>query len=510
MSALDSSVIVPILSLLLLFLLNIKIFMTKASKQHFPPGLRPLPIIGNLHILDLKRPYQTMLEKYGSIYSIQMGPKKVVVLSGYETVKDALVSYGDQFGERSQVPIFERLFEGKGIVFSHGETWKTMRRFSLTTLRNFGMGKRLIEDTIIEECQHLVRSFESHRGKLPPRPSASTFKAVMNASVANVIVSVLLGKRFAYQDTQFLRLLTLIGENVKLVGSPRIAVTVSSLFNFTSSKTVLKNRDELFAFIRMTFLDHQHKFDKNDPRSLIDAFLEKGTSTAYFSDENLVALVSNLFAAGTETTASTLRWALLLMMRYPEVQSKRSAASPSPHSNHSAFYPEKVCDEITKVVGSAQPRIAHRTQMPYTDAVIHEVQRFANILPTSLPHATTTDVMFKNYYIPKGTEVITLLTSVLRDQTQWEKPDTFNPEHFLSSTGKFIKKEAFMPFSLGPRMCAGESLAKMELFLFFTSLMQKFIFQPPPGVSHLDLDLTPDIGFTTRPMPHKLRAVLRA
>lgn len=59
-------------------------------------------------------------------------------------------------------------------------------------------------------------------------------------------------------------------------------------------------------------------------------------------------------------------------------------------------------------------------------------------------------------------------------------------------------------------MCAGESLAKMELFLFFTSLMQKFIFQPPPGVSHLDLDLTPDIGFTTRPMPHKLRAVLRA
>uniref|UniRef100_A0A8C0M7Y9 Cytochrome P450 n=1 Tax=Canis lupus familiaris TaxID=9615 RepID=A0A8C0M7Y9_CANLF len=350
-------------------------------------------------------------QKYGSIYSIQMGPKKVVVLSGYETVKDALVNYGDQFGERSQVPIFERLFEGKGKPFE--------------------------------------------------------VKTVMNASVANVIVSVLLGKRFDYQDTQFLRLLTLIGENVKLIGGPRIAVTLFNMFPvlgflLKSHKTVLRNRDELFAFIRMTFLDHQHKFDKNDPRSFIDAFLEKDTSTTYFSDENLVALVSNLFAAGTETTATTLCWALLLMMRYPEVQ-------------------KKVCDEITKVVGSAQPRITHRTQMPYTDAVIHEVQRFANILPTGLPHATTTNVMFKNYYIPKGTEVITLLTSVLRDQTQWEKPDTFNPNHFLSSTGKFIKKEAFMPFSLGRRMCAGESLAKMELFLFFTSLMQKFTFQPPPG-----------------------------
>ncbi|XP_012584716.1 PREDICTED: cytochrome P450 2K4-like [Condylura cristata] len=467
--------------------------MTKAFKYHFPPGPRPLPIIGNLHILNLKRPYQTMLElsqKYGSIYSIQLGSRKVVVLSGYKTVKDALVNYGDQFGERPQVPIFEKMFEGRGIVFSHGETWKTMRRFSLTTLRNFGMGKSVIEDTIIQECQHLIQNFESYKGK------PFEVNTIMNASVANVIVSVLLGKRFDYQDTQFLRLLRLIGENVKLVGTPGILFfnTFPALgFFLKSLKTVLRNRDELFSFVRMTFLDYRHKLDKNDPRSFIDAFLvrqqeEISTSTNHFSDENLVALVSNLFVAGTETTASTLRWAILLMMRYPEVQ-------------------KKVRDEILSVVGSAQPRIAHRTQMPYTDAVIHEVQRFANILPTSVPRATTTDVLFKNYYIPKNTEVITLLTSVLRDQTEWEKPDTFNPEHFLSSTGKFVKKEAFMPFSVGRRMCAGESLAKMELFLFFTSLMQKFTFQPPPGVSHLDLDLTPDIGFTTRPMPHKIRAL---
>ncbi|XP_023364820.1 cytochrome P450 2K4-like [Otolemur garnettii] len=412
--------------------------MAKGPKQHSPPGPRPLPVVGNLHILNLKRPYQTMLElsqKYGSIYSIHMGPKKVVVLSGHETVKDALINYGDQFGERSQVPIFERLFEGKGIAFSHGETWKTMRRFSLTTLRNFGMGKRVIEDRIIEECQHLILNLECQRGK------PIEIRTIMNASVANVIVSVLLGKRFDYHDAQFLRLLTLIGENMKLLGGPRIA--------------------------------------------------EKDTSTDYFSDENLVALVTNLLAAGTETTASTLRWGILLMMRYPEIQ-------------------KKVCDEIAKVVGAAQPRIAHRTQMPYTDAVIHEIQRFANILPTGLPRATTTDIIFKNYYIPKGTEVIILLTSVLRDQTQWEKPDAFNPEHFLSSEGKFIKKEAFMPFSVGRRMCAGESLAKMELFLFFTSLLQKFTFQPPPGVCHLNLDLTPDMGFTTRPVPHEICALLRA
>ncbi|KAM4816135.1 cytochrome P450 2K6-like [Urocitellus parryii] len=468
--------------------------------------------LAQVHTLDFFKGLVKLSQKYGSIYSIQMGPKKVVVLSGYETVKEALIGCGNQFGERSQVPIFERIFNGKGIVFSHGETWKIMRRFSLTTLRNFGMGKQIIEDIIIEECQHLIQNLEAHRGN----PFEITI--VMNASVANIIVSVLFGKRFEYQDPQFLRLLTLIGENVKLVGSPRI-----TLFNMfpvlgfllRSHKTVLKNRDELFSFIRKTFHDHRRKFDKNDPRSFIDAFLvrqqeEKDASADYFSDENLVALVSNLFAAGTETTVSTLRWGILLMMRYPEVQ-------------------KKVCDEITKVVGLAQPRIAHRTQMPYTDAVIHEVQRFANILPTSLPHATTTNVTFKNYYIPKVFMAVTkipnkknlveerfflaqsLRGSVDGQPTPWlwaqDKAEHYRRRAGLrSASGLMVARKQREGSN---RKCVGESLARMELFLFFTSLMQKFTFQPPHGVSHLDLDLTPDIGFTTRPMPHKICALLR-
>ncbi|XP_025051404.1 cytochrome P450 2D26-like isoform X3 [Alligator sinensis] len=85
--------------------------------------------------------------------------------------------------------------------------------------------------------------------------------------------------------------------------------------------------------------------------------------------------------------------------------------------------------------------------MSYTDAVVHEIQRFANILPLNLPHETTVDVTLKGYFIPKNTYIIPLLASVLRDQSQWEKPDVFYPEHFLDSEGKFVKKEAFMPFS---------------------------------------------------------------
>ncbi|XP_044160517.1 cytochrome P450 2K6-like [Bufo gargarizans] len=210
----------------------------------------------------------------------------------------------------------------------------------------------------------------------------------------------------------------------------------------------------------------------------------------YFHDENLYNSFLDLFNAGTETTATTIRWGILLMMKYPEIQ-------------------KKIQDEIKMHIKPGQlPAVEDRKKMPYTDAVIHEVQRFDNILPQSLSHAPSTDMYFRGYCIPKGTEVIPLLTSVLNDKTQWKTPYDFNPNHFLDKDGKFVRNDAFMPFSTGKRACAGESLAKMELFLFFTGLLQAFTFYPPPGVSREDLTLKPDVGFTLAPTKYMTRAKL--
>ncbi|XP_025062286.1 cytochrome P450 2K6-like isoform X1 [Alligator sinensis] len=521
--------------LTVLSIMKIGSFWNSSIREDFPPGPRPLPIIGNLHIIDLKRPYRTLLklsETYGPIFSIQMGFTKMVVLSDYETVKEALVNQADAFAERPKVPVFEDFSNGYGITFSHGENWKVMRRFTLTTLRDFGMGKRAIEDQIVEECEHLIKSLESQKGK-PFEPTIT-----MNAAVANIIISILLGERFDYEDPRFIRLLHLIHENARLLGLP--SVQIYNLFPalgflLKGHKTVLRNRDELHAFIKVVFIERFKKLDKNDQRSFIDAFLvrqqelimwqinplcthasadcmepevqpdsptawrgkgreawrEKSDTNVYFHNDNLKSLVSNLFAAGMETTYTTLRWGILLMMKYPEIQ-------------------QKVQDEIMTVLGSNPPRIKHRTKMPYTDAVVHEIQRTANILPLSAPHMTTVDVTLKGYFIAKGTYIIPFLGSVLKDKSQWEKPDTFYPEHFLDSEGKFVKKEAFLPFSAGRRICAGETLAKMELFLFFTSLLQRFTFQPALGLSTSDLDLTPAAGLRRAPMPHEICAVPRA
>ncbi|XP_059584687.1 cytochrome P450 2K6-like isoform X2 [Alligator mississippiensis] len=487
--------IVVLFALIFMFIMKIRHFPNGSINKDFPPGPWPMPIIGNLHIMDLKRPYCTLhkLSKtYGPVFSIQMGLKKMVVLSGYKTVKEALMNQADAFAERAEVPIFEELTRGYGITFAHGENWKAMRRFALSTLRDFGMGKRAIEDRIVEECEYLTERLESYKGK--PFETST----IVNGAVANIIVSILIGERFDYEDPRFIRLITLINETVRLVGSPSISIyNICPALGFLlkAYKTITQNRDEFYAFAQATFMKHLKKLDKNDQRSLIDVFLikqqeEKNVTKKYFHNDNLKNLVFNLFVAGMETTSTTLRWGLFLMMKYPKIQ-------------------QKVHDEIDRVVGSNPPRIEHRAKMPYTDAVIHEMQRFANISPLNLPHATTMDVTFKGYFIPKGTYIIPFLGSVLRDISQWEKPDDFYPEHFLDSEGKFVKKEAFMPFSAGRRMCAGETLAKMELFLFFTSLLQRFTFHPAPGISPSDLDLTPAVGVITPPMPHKVCAVPR-
>ncbi|XP_056464217.1 cytochrome P450 2K1-like [Gadus chalcogrammus] len=154
---------------------------------------------------------------------------------------------------------------------------------------------------------------------------------------------------------------------------------------------------------------------------------------------------------------------------------------------------DQVLEELSSMIWSRQVKVEDRKNLPYTDAVIHETQRLANALPMSLPHTTSQDVTFQGYFIK-------------RDETEWESPLSFNPSHFLDEDGKFVKRDAFLPFSAGRRACVGESLARMELLLFFTTLLQRFRFTPPPGVTEEDLDLTPTWGLTLNPSPHQLCA----
>ncbi|XP_018426080.1 PREDICTED: cytochrome P450 2C15-like isoform X3 [Nanorana parkeri] len=485
-----------ILLSIIVVLFLVKTYKDQKSQKYknYPPGPKPLPFIGSLHLIDLQKPHHAFMklsEKYGPVFSIKLATEKLVVLCGYDAVKEALINQAEDFYARPQNALSARTSKGNGLIFSNGENWKAMRRFTISTLRDFGMGKRSIENKINEEAQCLIQEFRSYKGK----PFEN--QTIITAAVANIIVSILLGNRFEYDDPTILKLMRTINENVRIFGSIMIRLYNSypTLIGLLpgSHQIIFENFKSTQDFIKEVFTKQKKELDINDQRNFIDAFLAKQQegkpeSTVYFHNDNLSVLVDNLFVAGMETTSTTLRWSLLLMIKHPEVQ-------------------KKVQSEIDRVMGSAEPQTEHRKLMPYTDAVVHEIQRFADIVPLNVPHATAKDVRFRGYNIPKGTTVMPLLSSVLRDEAYFERADEFYPEHFLDSEGNLKKNEAFIPFSLGKRSCAGENLAKMELFLFFTTLLQKFTFQAPPGV---DLDLTPALGFTNAPLPHKICAIPRS
>ncbi|XP_074088637.1 cytochrome P450 2C23-like isoform X2 [Macrotis lagotis] len=429
-----------------------------------------------------------LAEKYGPIYTLYIGTKRIVVLHGYDIMKEALIDQGETFMERGVMPIFEDVARGQGVILSHGERWKQIRRFSLMTLRNFGMGKRSIEERVQEEAQCLMEELRKTKGQ----PTDPTF--ILGCAPCNVICSVLFRDRFKYNDEKFLYLMSLLNENFHLFNKPW-----TQFYNFLppfriylpgKHRRIFKIFEELKGFVWERVQEHQKMLDHNNPQDYIDCFLskmqqEKENPQSEFDFENLKMTAVDLFSAGTETTSSTLRYGLLLLLKHPEVQAK-------------------IHEEIDRVIGhNRAPAIKDRQDMPYTDAVVHEVQRFIDLVPLNVPRAVIRDTQFRQYFIPKGTTIFPLLSPVLYDKKEFPNPDQFDPQHFLDKSGKFKKSDYFMPFSSGKRSCLGEGLARMELFLFFTTILQNFTLKPVGDPKELSIKNT-HVGFTNVPPPYKL------
>ncbi|XP_039591019.1 cytochrome P450 2J2-like isoform X2 [Polypterus senegalus] len=405
-------------------------------------------------------------------------------------MKEAFVQNGDIYVDRPSFPLLADLTNHLGILASNGHQWREQRRFALSTLKYFGVGKKTLENAITEESRHLNENVKEKNGN-PFDP-----EYLLHNAISNIICSLVFGHRFEYTDSRFQELLRLLEELLRLQGSAsgRAYNVFPNLMKLLPGghKTMFSNWAKVKAFVRVEIEQHKKHRNLSEPRDYIDCYLEEmekcKDESAGFNEENLCCCTMDLFGAGTETTATTLRWALLYMAKYPHIQ-------------------QKVQEEIDQVIGPSRvPSMEDRINMPYTYAVIHEVQRAGNVVPVSPPRMASKDTTLAGYSIPKGTVILPDLTSVLNDENEYMTPGVFNPQHFLDENGKFMKNETLIPFSIGKRACPGENLARMEIFLFFTSLLQAFTFHCPNG-QQLTLETKP--GITLGPKAYKICALSR-
>ncbi|CAF95844.1 unnamed protein product, partial [Tetraodon nigroviridis] len=477
------------------FILTASYIRNCRRPTNFPPGPWTLPVVGNMHNLDHHRMHLNLMrlaERYGDVFSLQLGQEWMVVLNGPAILKEALVNQGDSVADRPKLQLNMDASHGLGLGFSSGHLWKQQRQFAISTLRYFGSGSKSLEPVILQEYTHCAKRFRDFKGK-PFAPHLMFYNIV-----TNVICSLVFGHRFEYGDKDFEKLMNSFGSCLRIEAS-----VCAQLYNSFPRlmgclpgphQTVKRIYQNIRDFIKEKIKEHKQNLDPSTTGDYIDCYLNKIQKTnlepnSTFHEENLVVCVWDLFLAGTDTTTCTLRWLFLFMAKYPEMQ-------------------EKVQAEIDAVIGrSRQASMDDCVNMPYTNAVIHESLRMGNVVPLSLLHATGQELHLRGYTIPKGTTVIANLTSALFDKNEWETPFAFNPGHFLDEEGKFRKRAAFIPFSAGRRVCLGENLARMMLFLFFTSFMQEFSISFPAGVSPV-MEYY-HFGVTLSPHPYEICAASR-
>lgn len=457
-------------------ILVLHVHMHSKVPKGMPPGSLGLPVIGcpplssssrRLHLKGLKK-------KYGNIFTRQWASLRLVVLADAALIRSArcnplLQTRPDMFSISIHV-YFLRL----GVLMSSGHTWATNRKFMVRHLDVLQSSRAKQEMIVGHEVDQWIQHLES----LPlNKPVVIDFS--LNVAMLNVLFQMLASVRYEMDDLEMLSITKLLNENLAIGagliwlndGFPGLHLYLPNLVLNKMMKVdkLERNRDKIYEKLTKLVEEHRKTVDPANPRDLIDHYLleaeeHKGDPDSPFTDDrNLKILMFDVLLAGSETASSSTRWLVLYLALYPQIQSKVHAC-------------------IDAVVPNERlPSLEDRDKLVYLDAVILDMMRLSSVF-SAVSHKATEQTTLQGYTIPKDTMILSSLETCHRDPEVWEKPDDLYPEHFLDSEGKLVnRREAFLPFSAGKRVCPGEALARVELFLIASALLQRFTITPPPG-----------------------------
>jgi len=491
-----------VVTLLLLFL-----GLAKIWRDDRPPGPFGLPIVGSLlHLGDSPHlALSKMAKDYGSVFSIRLGCRNVIVLNRQCVIKEALSKKAGHFSSRPPFHSFQiNSREGRSIAFGdvgplHHRNKKLATRALHSVFSDVNRFNTLVHQETEQLCNLLTESTSEAHDLTP--------------YLRNMVINF--GFRLVFGDdlkedysVHFQSLMQKSTEFSENNG----AVNVLDFFpwlHFAFKKQCKATKaavEELFDFVRGAYRQQRHANIKEagvNVAASLDQIIREDMLRAGKHDmasketkqpaaempldeEAVVTMLADTFGAGIETVSTTLCWALLFILSAPGLQDDLQA-------------------ELKREIGTDRlPTIQDRAKLPLLQATVLEVLRRSTVLPLALPHYTTEDSTVAGYRVPKGTTVLANLWAVNHDPDQFHQPEIFDPYRFLDEEGQFLlNMQAFvLPFSTGGRRCLGATLAKAELFMFLGCLLQRLHFQLPASSEPLNLDGT--YGLILKPHPFKV------
>ncbi|XP_046567781.1 steroid 17-alpha-hydroxylase/17,20 lyase-like [Haliotis rubra] len=446
------------------------------KRYNLPPGPKGWPLVGNL--LEVRgtllfRKLRDWSKTYGPVMTIQLGTLKAVILSRIDVVTEALITRQADFAGRPDTYVVTKLTKGgKDIVnASYGPTWKLHRKITSKALRHYLMGDNLSRK-VSQSLNITTTLMRKEQGAFDPFP-------YLSLSISNMMTGMLFNKISENVDSEYYKAYVVtLDDFMKEAGEGFLEDSIPPLRLCPTPRfrRVTRVTDKLLDSIKKEIAAHRKTFNKDEIRDFTDALIQAQQEADEGDDPVLMSQITNihmamtifdLVFAGTETSRNTLHWCLLTMALHPDIQ-------------------KKVHQEVDSVIGpDLNVHVSDRENLPYTDAVIHEVMRLRSVVPIGVAHSTLCDTTVGGYDVPKGTMVIINHDALHFDPDQWEDVNTFKPERFLDSDGKMgPKPDSWLPFSAGRRVCLGETVAKPELHLFLAGIMRVFTISLPPGTQH--------------------------
>ncbi|GMS91612.1 hypothetical protein PENTCL1PPCAC_13787 [Pristionchus entomophagus] len=449
--------------LLTIFLALVTVFIYAIIQYYryvarYPKGPTPLPFIGNHGELDFVRQhvgFERLSKDFDGICTV-FTPSPIVHLRDFQVIKEAFIDNGDDYIGRPKNRMFD-MFEfapNGGVINSVGDNWREQRRAALSILRDFGMGKN-VQETLVQSA---VADMLEHLDEMKDRSNVDLHWPIQ-VMVVNVINEIMFGFRHKYSESgpllKFL-IARIFGSKLMFVGMSLPFLVDLPFIGWHVQRFIIDNIDR--AMLNYSTDD--------EPSCFAQAYKQRMLTNKALDEPNLYANCSDFFLAGVETTMTTLRWAMMFMAKHEDVQARLRR-------------------EIHAVVGTNRlPSLNDQNNMPYTRACVLEVQRFGNVLSNNVYRET-------GHTIPAGTVVNADLHHVMAHDPFFIDPEKFSPERYITDDGKSLRKELIertIPFSIGKRACAGESLAKVELVLCLAAMVQHYRILPCVGA---EIDLEP-------------------